>query len=138
MKVKKLTEDAIIPTRGTPGSAGLDLYASEDAVIEHFSEWAMIGTGISVAIPEGCVGMIRPRSGLAVNHGIDVLAGVIDSDFRQELKVILINHGENEYYVKKGDRIAQLVIHQVDMSDPVEVQDLDQTDRKGGFGSSGR
>lgn len=138
MKVKRLTEDAIIPTRGTPGSAGLDLYASEDSVIEGCCEWAMIGTGISVVIPEGHVGMIRPRSGLAVKHGIDVLAGVIDSDFRNELKVILINHGENEYYVKKGDRIAQLVVHQVDMTDPVEVEDLDETDRKGGFGSSGR
>ena len=137
MKVKRLTEDATIPTRGTPGSAGLDLYASEDAEVWS-GKWELVDTGISVAIPEGYVGMIRPRSGLAVKHGIDTKAGVVDSDYRGSVKVVLMNYGSNDYYIKKGDRIAQLVVHQVDMSDPVEVEDLDETDRKGGFGSSGR
>ncbi len=136
--VKLLTENAIMPTRGTEQAAGLDLYAAESKMLIP-GDRAIVGTGVSIAIPKGFVGLIWPRSGLAVRHGIDVLAGVIDADYRGELCVVLINHGKVDCHIDVGDRIAQLVIQPVAMLEPVEADDLPPTVRgEGGFGSTGK
>lgn len=102
---KKLTETAIIPTRGSAMAAGLDLYADEDFDIPQGGR-AAIRTGIAVAIPNYHYGRMAPRSGLAMNFGLDVGAGVVDSDYRGELRVILFNFGDSAYHVTKGDRVA--------------------------------
>lgn len=136
VKFKKLSDTATIPTRGTPQSAGLDLVADEKAVLRP-GKYQLIQTNIAVELPEGTVGMIRPRSGLAVKYGIDTLAGVIDADFRNSVGVVLINHGRERYDINKGDRIAQLLIQPVEMLEPIEVDVLDTTERTGGWGSTG-
>jgi dUTP pyrophosphatase len=137
LKIKKLHSDSIVPTLGSSGAAGFDLYAyEEDFIGEH--EWAVVPTGIALSIPKGKVGIIKPRSGLAAKNAIDVLAGVIDSDYRGEIEVVLINHSYNDIVFKKGDRIAQLVI--LDHYNEFEVvESLDDTERgSGGFGSTGK
>ena len=108
IKLYKITDSATFPTRGTEGAAGYDLYAN-DSMIIHAGRRALVGTGISSEFDDGIVGNIRPRSGLAVKSGIDTLAGVIDSDYRGEIKVLLINHGTGDFSVCRGDRIAQIV-----------------------------
>jgi dUTP pyrophosphatase len=136
--IKKLSDKAIIPSQGSTEAAGYDLYAAENAVVYSLSR-TLIKTNISIAIPEGYYGRIAPRSGLAYKNGIDVLAGVIDSDYRGDIGVILFNTSTtNEFQVKAGDRIAQIIIekcHNVhwDLED-----NLDQTKREQkGFGSTG-
>lgn len=132
----KLNKDAQIPARQTEGSAGFDLHAIEPISIWP-EEWQKIKTGIAVKLPYGCAGIIKPRSSLAVRHGLDVLAGVIDSDYRGELVVVLINHGSERYDVQTGDRVAQLLVTQV-VTGSIEVGSLDETMRgSGGFGSTG-
>lgn len=141
LKIKKLNNNATAPKRSTPGSAGLDLYACHDVITLCVGDWQAIPTGIAVEIPEGHVGLICPRSGLAYDKGITVLngPGVVDSDFVGEVKVLLVNHGFGHYEVKRGDRIAQLVIVRAPVLEPILVQDLDETARgSGGFGSTGR
>lgn len=134
---KRLRDDALLPTRNNSSDAGLDLYCVE-AVTIYPTQKALLPSGLSMSIPPGYVGLIWPRSGLAANKGIDVLAGVVDSAYRGEIKVSLINHGERPVEFKPGDRIAQLLIQRVALWDPVEVRDLDNTDRgEKGFGSSG-
>lgn len=125
--------------RANPTDAGMDLVASEDAILPPLSR-ATIPTGIAVEIPEGYYGRVAPRSGLAHNHGIDVLAGVVDSGYRGEVKVILYNTDkDHRFQVRRGDRIAQMIIERHYNFDPVEVEDLSATPRgEGGFGSSGR
>ena len=137
MKIKRLTSDAIIPTRGSALSAGLDLYAnSQYAVLP--KQRQLISTGIAVALPPFTYGRIAPRSGLAVKHGIDVLAGVVDEDYRGELMVALINHDDIPFIVERGSRIAQLIIEQIVRPVIEVVEDLDDTDRNdAGFGSTG-
>lgn len=108
IKLSKVSDKAIFPTRGSEGAAGWDLYAAESAYLEP-GERALIDTGISSEFSESVVGIIKPRSGIAFNNGIDVLAGVIDSDFRSTIKVLLINFGENAFWVNEGDRIAQII-----------------------------
>lgn len=139
--IKKLTHDAKTPTRGTSGSAGYDLYASEDVELYSFG---IVPTGVSVAIPEGYYGRIAPRSGLAAKHGVDVLGGVIDSDYRGEIKVILDYHHARPFplpfSIPKGTRIAQLIIEACYPAEFVEFNDLDlpSTVRgEKGFGSTG-
>jgi dUTP pyrophosphatase len=139
---KKLNEFAVIPTRGSDGAAGFDLHAnfSSPEGHEHISAMRrmLINTGISMEIPEGLFGMIKPRSGLANKHGIDVMAGVIDSDYRGEVKVLLINHGYEPFKVKHGDRIAQIVFMPY-VSYASEVLESTETARgDGGFGSTGQ
>jgi dUTP pyrophosphatase len=126
-----------LPSYGSDGAAGLDLSASHNVImLPH--ERAIIETGFAWHIWPGYVGMIRPRSGLAAKHGIDVLAGVIDSDFRGEVRVILINHGYEDVRISAGDRIAQMVIQEYARMVPVEVEELTDTARgSGGFGSTG-
>lgn len=128
-----------LPSYATSGSAGVDLRASEAAVITS-GEFAAVGTGLSVEIPPGYEGQVRPRSGLAAKHGVTVLnaPGTIDSDYRGEIRVILINHGKDAFTVSPGDRIAQMVFAPVARALLAETEDLSDSERSaGGFGSTG-
>lgn len=130
-----------IPARATPGSAGFDLHAAVDkpvCVCEGY-RWR-IPTGFAVQIPDGYVGLVCTRSGLAWREGITVLnaPGIIDADYRGELEVLLINLGHEMAELKRGDRIAQLVVVPAPLVAAIEVDALDETERKGGFGSTGR
>lgn len=137
-KVKLLTDKATLPTRSSPGAAGLDLYAAEQKVIQPGSR-ELVETDISVSIPVDHVGLIWPRSGLAVKNGMDILAGVIDCDYRGAIAVAMINHGFQHFIVEQGDRIAQLVIQPYKPVDLVEADRLGETHRGvRGFGSSGK
>lgn len=135
------TEDLPIPGYSTPGSAGLDLLAAVDSnTILQPGERKLISTGLRMAIPEGYEGQIRPRSGLALRHGISMVnsPGTIDSDYRGIVKLILINHGKEPFTVQRGDRIAQLVITPVIRAVLEESDNLSDTDRStGGFGHTG-
>ena len=136
--VKKITQNAIIPKRGTENSIGLDLYSCEHILLPA-GERALVRTGIAVKTPQGTYGRIAPRSGLAVKYGIDVGAGVIDPDYTGEIGVVLFNLGANEFLIQPGDRIAQLILEQA-VTVPVQVvESLDMTTRgSGGFGSTGK
>ena len=139
-RVKKLHADALIPTRSYATDAGLDLYAVEDVTIFYRSQ-AIINTGIAVAIPENVVGLVYVRSSLGFKHNITLSnsVGVIDSAYRGELKVALTNHhNTSSYEVRRGDRIAQLVLTPILLATPIEVDELDDTVRgEGGIGSTG-
>ena len=138
MKIKLLNEFAKVPVRGSPHAAGYDLCATEEVrIYPNYRE--TIGTGISVEIPDGYYGQIAPRSGLAVRNGIITMAGIIDSDYRGEIKVVLYNSdGETMLHVNKGDRIAQLIIHPYRVCEFEVVEELSDTVRaEGGFGSTG-
>ena len=136
--IKKLMPEAIIPSRGSNGAAGYDLSSVVDIVVPGLGRVA-VATGLAIRVPEGTYGRIAPRSGLAYKHGIDVLAGVIDEDYRGEVKVILYNTSERDYIIKKGDRIAQLILEKIVTPDVALVIDLEDTGRGvGGFGSTGR
>ena len=138
LKVHKLNNEAIIPTKATPFSAGFDLYSIEDTIIKSKGK-ALISTGINVELPKETYGRIAPRSGLAWKHFIDVGAGVIDEDYRGEIKVILINLSNEKFVVNPGDRIAQMVVARYERVEWNEVATLDETERgEGGFGSTGR
>jgi len=131
-------EGGSLPEYGSAGAAGADLRASEALVIPPGAR-AAVPTALRLAIPRGHVGLVWPRSGLAVRHGIDTLAGVIDSDYRGELKVVLVNHGEEPFKVAHGDRIAQLLLQRVERARLAAAEAIDDTDRGGGgFGSTGR
>ena len=135
--IKKLTYDSIIPTRGSNGSVGYDLYSNMDGVILS-SERGLVSTGITVVLPPGVYGRVAPRSGLAVKHGIQVGAGVIDPDYTGEIKVVLFNHGDKDFEVKKGDRVAQLVLEQCKTPPIEEINIVEDTIRgSSGFGSTG-
>jgi dUTP pyrophosphatase len=138
INVKKLSENATIPTQGTTFAAGYDLYAAEDAVVVCGTR-KLIKTNISMEISPGYYGRIAPRSGLAYKNGIDVLAGVIDSDYRGDIGVILYNTDKNiDFTVKKGDRIAQIIFEACYIATLNNVENLDNTLRQaGGFGSTG-
>lgn len=136
--IKKLSDKATIPSQGSTEAAGYDLYAAENGVVYSLSR-ALIKTNISIAIPEGYYGRIAPRSGLAYKNGIDVLAGVIDSDYRGDIGVILFNTSTtNEFQVKAGDRIAQIIIEKCHNVHWDSEENLDKTKREQkGFGSTG-
>ena len=138
INVKKLSENAIIPTQGTSFAAGYDLYAAEDAVVACGTR-KLIKTNISMEINPGYYGRIAPRSGLAYKNGIDVLAGVIDSDYRGDIGVILYNTDKDiNFTVKKGDRIAQIIFEACYTATLNNIDTLDNTLRQtGGFGSTG-
>lgn len=142
LKIKKVRENAKLPTRGTPGSAGLDLYACIDAPLTLAGgETALIPTGIAIGIDDiHYAAFIHSRSGLAIKHGIGLLnsVGVIDSDYRGEICVGVINQIAEPYTIQPFERIAQMVIKPVEVPEIVECDDLDETDRgAGGFGSTG-
>ncbi|PKB14651.1 dUTP pyrophosphatase [Novosphingobium kunmingense] len=139
--VKRLPhfEGLELPAYATDGAAGMDVLAAEDVTLAPGARHA-VATGIAVAIPHGFEIQVRPRSGLALKHGITVpnTPGTIDSDYRGEVKVILINHGVEAFDVRRGDRIAQLVVAQVTKGTWLKVDELDETQRgEGGFGSTG-
>lgn len=141
IEFKKLNENAVTPTFGTEFSAGADLYSVEEEVVIAPGETKFIGTGLATAIPVGTVGLIYARSGLACKKGLAPAnkVGVIDSDYRGEIKVALHNHGTEPQTVLKGERVAQMVITPYFAVDYVEVESLSQTVRgEGGFGSTGR
>ena len=140
IRFKKLYDNVVIPKYETTGSAGADLTAIKNSYIKP-NETVVIPLGFSVAIPSGYEIQIRPRSGLAAKHGITVLnsPGTIDSDYRGEVGVIMTNFGVSSFYIKPGDRIAQMVLSQVPQAEFIEVEELDDTTRgEGGFGSTGR
>lgn len=141
IEFKKLNENAVTPTFGTEFSAGADLYSAEEEIVINPGETKFIGTGLATAIPEGTVGLIYARSGLACKKGLAPAnkVGVIDSDYRGEIKVALHNHGKDAQTVLKGERVAQMVITPYFKVDYVEVNSLSETLRgDGGFGSTGR
>lgn len=140
VKFTKLNANAKTPTIATEFSAGADLYSAEGEVVINPGETAFIGTGIATAIPEGTVGLVYARSGLACKKGLAPAnkVGVIDSDYRGEIKVALHNHGSVPQTVAAGERIAQMVITPYYTADYLQVDSLDQTERgAGGFGSTG-
>lgn len=141
VKVKRLPhgEGLPLPAYATPGAAGMDVVSAEDVTLAPGARHA-VATGLALAIPQGYEIQVRPRSGLALKHGITVpnTPGTIDSDYRGELKVILINHGPEPFVIARGDRIAQLVLAPVVQAVWDEVEELDATARgAGGFGSTG-
>lgn len=128
-----------LPRYATPGAAGMDVVSAEDVILAPGTRHA-VATGLAMAIPQGFEIQVRPRSGLALKHGITVpnTPGTIDSDYRGELKVILINHGDEPFAITRGDRVAQLVLAPVIQGRWEEVEQLDDTVRgSGGFGSTG-
>lgn len=134
---KRLDAAAVLPSRGSADAAGYDL-ASVRVMKIQSGERAIVPTGLAVSIPAGSVGLIWPRSGLAVKHGIDVLAGVIDCDYRGEIGVVLVNHGSDPFTILVGDRIAQLLVQPFAALPVCEVSDLTKTHRgECGFGSTG-
>jgi dUTP pyrophosphatase len=132
-------EGLTLPTYETAGAAGMDLRAAEAITLKPGAR-CLMPTGIAIALPQGFEAQVRPRSGLAVKHGVTVLnsPGTIDSDYRGEVKVPLINHGKEDFTIARGDRIAQMVIAPVTRITWAELETLDETARgAGGFGSSG-
>lgn len=136
IQIQKINPEAKLPSFAYEGDAGMDIFACEDRQIAPMERVA-IGTGLRIAVPEGYAGFIWDKSGLALNHGLHTLAGVLDSGYRGELKVVLLNLGQEMYQIKKGQKIAQLIIKKVERPEIVEGE-LDKTERNdGGFGSSG-
>lgn len=157
LPTKLLNTGATVPTYGSDSAAGLDLYANFYGDRGHDIEphgyphdfrddfyrltpgtRKLFKTGVAMAIPTGMYGRIAPRSGLAYKNGLDVMAGVIDSDYRKDIGIILINLGEEDYVVKHGDRIAQMILEYHGTGNPEVVDDLPETNRDGGWGSTGR
>ena len=137
LKVRKIHQDAKLPEYGHWGDAGLDLFSSKDFVLEK-GQVEPIPTGIQVAIPDGYVGLIWDKSGVSLK-GVHRLAGVIDSGYRGEVKVVLINLGDGPFIIDKGMKIAQMLVQPITKVDVVEVDDLEETSRgEGGFGSTGK
>lgn len=141
LKLKKLDEELLTPAYANPGDAGLDLYAAKDVILQP-GQRVMIPTGIAIAIPQGYAGFVQPRSGLAAKQGFSIVntPGLIDSGYRGEIGVIGLNTDtQSEITIKRGDRVAQLVIQEVPVVELLEVNELDETERSsGGFGSTGK
>jgi len=139
LKIKKLNENAKLPIYAHPGDAGLDLFALEEATIA-VGDRALIKTGISMEIPDGFVGLIWDKSGLATKNGLKTMAGVVDSGYRGEVIVCLVNLSEQKYIFNAGDKIAQMIIQKKENIEVLEVTELDQNTTRGadGFGSTGK
>ena len=137
LTIQKLSADARLPTRGSAYAAGYDLYAARATTIPARGK-ALVDTDIAMAVPLGTYGRIAPRSGLAAKHFIDTGAGVIDADYRGQVRVLLFNHGETDFAVAAGDRVAQLVLEKIVTPEVIEVAQLEESVRgAGGFGSTG-
>lgn len=141
IKQEDNAKDLPIPKYMSEMASGLDLYANvfEDTILKH-NEIKLVPTGISISIPKGFEAQIRPRSGLALKHGITMVnsPGTIDADYRGEIKLIMINFGENDFIISRGQRIAQMIINKVEHVDFIEVEDLEETERGiNGFGHTG-
>ncbi|CRG92472.1 dUTP pyrophosphatase [Talaromyces islandicus] len=138
LMVKKLVESATAPTRGSAFAAGYDIYSAKETVIPAKGK-GLVDTGLAIAVPEGTYGRIAPRSGLASKNFIDTGAGVIDADYRGEVKVLLFNFSDVDFTIKQGDRIAQLVLERIYTPDVLVVEQLEESVRgAGGFGSTGK
>lgn len=137
MRIKRLIDRLPAPQRETDGSAGYDLRSAIGAITIRPGERRVVETGFAWEIPVGMVGLVRPRSGLAVRKGLHVMAGVIDSDYRDEVKVLLVNLGDTPIEIITGDRIAQMVVTLFHGNELIEVDELDDINRGGGFGSTG-
>ena len=139
--IVRLDPELPLPSRAHPDDAGLDLHARADALLPAGGGRALVPTGVAVAIPRGHMGIVVPRSGLALKHGISLVntPGIIDAAYRGELQVIMINHDPtSDYQVRRGDRIAQLIVQAIAAVEWTPVDALDDNDRGGGFGHSGR
>jgi len=139
VKIKKIHSDAKIPDYAHPGDAGADLYSVEEKTLRPMKR-AMISTGIKIALEKGYNAEIRPKSGLAANHGLTILntPGTIDAGYRGEIKIIMINLSQEDFRIEKGMKIGQMVIKRVEEARFEEVEELDETSRnQGGFGSTG-
>lgn len=139
VKIQKIKEDAVIPSYAHDGDAGVDIYSAEDYTLKPL-ERVLVSTGIRIAVPNGYEAQIRPKSGLAINHGISIVntPGTIDSGYRGEVGVIAINLGQGDFTIEKGKKIAQIVFNKIENVKFEEVKDLDNTKRgDGGFGSTG-
>ncbi len=139
VQIKQLTESATVPTLATPNSAGYDVYSDENITIKAH-EYIMVSTGIAIAMPSDMEAQVRPRSGLAIKNGVTVLnaPGTIDSDYRGEVKILLINHSDSDFLIEKGMRIGQMIFSKVERVLFDIVEQLDETKRgSGGFGSTG-
>ena len=137
IKIKKLHKDAVIPHYNHDGDAGMDLYSVEDVILWP-NEPVAVSTGISVELPKGYVALVWDKSGLSLKEGIKTMAGVMDSNYRGEYKIVLMNTTNQYYYIDKGDKIAQLLIQPIIQAEVEEVKELSETSRgSGGFGSTG-
>lgn len=137
LKVQRVNKEAKLPSYSHRGDAGLDLFCTEDLVIER-GEVKALPTGIKMAVPGGYVGLIWDKSGVSLK-GVHRMAGVVDSGYRGEVKVVMVNLGDDRYEVKKGMKIAQLIIQPMTAVEVVEEEDLDESTRgEGGFGSTGK
>ncbi len=138
LKIKKLDPEAILPTYAHPGDAGMDMFANETVIIEP-GQSVKIKTGVAMEIPDGFVGLMWDKSGLSTNHKIKTLGGVIDSGYRGESLLGLINLSDTAYTIEKGHKVCQMLIQKIERVDVVEVEELDDTSRGvGGFGSTGK
>ena len=141
ISIRRLDPGLPLPAAQHDGDAGLDLYAASDTTLEARGGRALVPTGIAIAIPPGCAGFVQPRSGLALRHGVSLVntPGLVDAGYRDEIKVLMINHDPVEAFkVSRGDRIAQLVIQRFERVEWQEVDDLDDSERGlGGWGSTG-
>lgn len=137
LKIQKIDFEATIPDYANKNDAGLDLYSIEELVVKS-GERAVIRTGIKMEIPEGYVGLVWDKSGLAVKNGVKTMAGVIDAGYRGEIKVVLTNLGQEDFIVKKNSKIAQMLIQKIEHPEIEEVKKLSESDRgENGFGSTG-
>ena len=137
LRVKRISDDATLPTRGSLGAVGYDLACTQDFVLDTQSH-TLVSTGLGFQLPPGVYGRVAPRSGLTVKHGIHIGAGVIDPDYMGEVKVAMFNLGLQPVEFKKGDRIAQLILERCEVPDVLEVDILVSTSRgESGFGSTG-
>ncbi|KAI2635940.1 deoxyuridine 5'-triphosphate nucleotidohydrolase [Xylaria nigripes] len=135
--IKKLSDKARLPTRGSAFAAGYDMYSSQATTVPARGK-ALVDTDIAIAVPAGTYGRVAPRSGLALKHSIQTGAGVIDADYRGQVKILLFNHGDVDFSIAAGDRIAQLIIERIYTPEVVEVAELEESVRgAGGFGSTG-
>lgn len=138
LKIKKLKNDAKLPSYGHPGDAGMDIYSCEERTLLP-QEQALISTGIVMEIPDGYVGLVWDKSGLSTKHGLKTLAGVIDAGYRGEISIAMANVGSEAYTFKKGEKIAQMLIQKVEQAEFEIVDKLSETSRgAGGFGSTGK
>lgn len=138
LKIKKLHKDAIVPKFAHPGDAGVDLISLEQVIIKP-GDRVQVKTGLAFEIPKGCVGLVWDKSGLSHKHGLKMLGGVVDSGYRGEVVLGVINLSKETYILEKGHKVAQMLIQKIEHPDIVEVTELTETKRgKGGFGSTGK
>ena len=137
IKFQKILDDAIIPHYAHPGDAGMDIFSAEETIIKA-GEIKSVRTGIKMELPEGFVALVWDKSGLALKNGIKTMAGVIDSGYRGEIGIVLVNLSDQDYKIEKGQKIAQMLIQKVERMEIKEVKELNETSRGAdGFGSTG-